>query len=125
MALIKPAWLALAMVNGFKTGGSDDKLLKHNAILTRCIAIGNRVKGFDHNSNRGDVTLTLCRNSQWYQHGFWKHHRVNLLTIKNSVVVGTTGNLFATTTNISHYSWDSGVTAMPQTMKISPIITTK
>lgn len=98
--------------NGFKTGGSDDKLLKHNAILTRCIAIGNRVKGFDHNSNRGDVTLYNCAaTANGTNMGFGSSNRVNLLTIKNSVVVGATGNLFATSSNISHNSWDSGVTA--------------
>ena len=29
------------------------KLLKHNAIYTNCIAVGNIYDGFDHNSNRG------------------------------------------------------------------------
>lgn len=38
--------------NGFKTGGSDDKLLKHNAKYTNCVAVGNVADGFDHNSNR-------------------------------------------------------------------------
>ncbi|MGC4068768.1 MAG: right-handed parallel beta-helix repeat-containing protein [Polyangiaceae bacterium] len=46
--------------NGFKTGGSDDKALKHNATYTRCIAAGNVNDGFDHNSNRGSVTLLNC-----------------------------------------------------------------
>ncbi len=99
--------------NGFKTGGSDDKLLKHNATLTRCIAVGNRVRGFDHNSNRGNVTLYNCAaTSNGTNISFGSTNPVNLLTIKNTVVVGTTPtNLNATTKNISHNSWDSGVTA--------------
>jgi hypothetical protein len=43
--------------NGFKTGGSDDKDLKHNAIFINTIAAGNAVDGYDHNSNRGEVTI--------------------------------------------------------------------
>jgi hypothetical protein len=98
--------------NGFKTGGSDDKTLKHHAMLTRCIAIGNRVKGFDHNSNRGDVTLYHCgATANGTNMGFGSTNPVNLLTIKNSVVVGVTGNLNATTKNITHNSWNGGVVA--------------
>ena len=46
--------------NGFKTGGSDDKLLQHNAVYKNCIAAGNVSDGFDHNSNRGHVVLYNC-----------------------------------------------------------------
>jgi hypothetical protein len=46
--------------NGFKMGGSDDKTLKHNFTLVRCLSFGNRVKGFDQNSNRGSITLYNC-----------------------------------------------------------------
>lgn len=98
--------------NGFKTGGSDDKTLKHNATYTRCISAGNRVKGFDHNSNRGNITLYNCAAySNGTNMGFGSTNPVNILTIKNSVVIGTTGNLNATTKDISYNSWDSGVTA--------------
>jgi hypothetical protein len=41
-------------------GGSDDKTLKHNFTLVRCLSFGNRVKGFDQNSNRGSMTLYNC-----------------------------------------------------------------
>ena len=98
--------------NGFKTGGSDDKLLKHNGIYTRCIAIGNRVDGFDHNSNRGDITLYNCAaTANGTNLGFGSTNRVNLLTIKNTAVVGTIGNLSATTTDISNNSWNNGLSA--------------
>jgi hypothetical protein len=41
-------------------GGSDDKDLKHNFTLVRCLAFQNRVKGFDQNNNRGSMTLYNC-----------------------------------------------------------------
>jgi hypothetical protein len=46
--------------NGFKMGGSDDKDLKHNFTLVRCLSFQNRVKGFDQNNNRGSITLYNC-----------------------------------------------------------------
>ncbi len=46
--------------NGFKMGGSDDKDLKHNFTLVRCLSFQNRVKGFDQNNNRGSMTLYNC-----------------------------------------------------------------
>lgn len=98
--------------NGFKTGGSDTKDLKHNGVLTRCIAVNNRVKGFDHNSNRGDVTLYNCAaTGNGANISFGSTNPVNKLTIKNTVVVGSTGSLNATTKDISNNSWDSGVSA--------------
>jgi hypothetical protein len=46
--------------NGFKMGGSDDKTLKHNAILKNCLAFQNKAKGFDQNSDKGNMTLYNC-----------------------------------------------------------------
>lgn len=46
--------------NGFKMGGSDDKLLKHNFTLKNCIAFNNKAKGFDQNNNKGNMTLYNC-----------------------------------------------------------------
>jgi hypothetical protein len=46
--------------NGFKIGGSDDKMLMHNFILKNCLAFGNKSKGFDQNNNRGSMTLYNC-----------------------------------------------------------------
>jgi hypothetical protein len=98
--------------NGFKTGGSDDKDLKHNGIYKNCIAAYNRVDGFDHNSNRGNVTLHNClATGNNTNMGFGSTNPVNSLTIKNTVVIGSTGNLSGTTTDISHNSWNLSVTA--------------
>ncbi|MBG7610627.1 pectate lyase, partial [Polaribacter sp. BAL334] len=72
--------------NGFKTGGSDNKDLKHHAIFKNCLAVGNVVDGFDHNSNRGDITIY---NSGAYKNGrninFSSSNIANSLIIKNTV----------------------------------------
>ncbi len=97
--------------NGFKTGGSDEKTLKHNAAFSNCIAAGNRVKGFDHNSNRGEVTLYNCiAHNNGTNMGFGSTNPLGKLTIKNSAVLGATGNVNATSLDVSHNSWQlSGV----------------
>lgn len=97
--------------NGFKTGGSDDKMLKHNAIYTNCVAVGNVADGFDHNSNRGEVLIYNCSaydNGKNYS--FSSTNPLAKLIIKNSNVLGSYGSTNATTTDISYNSWDSGLT---------------
>ena len=100
--------------NGFKTGGSDDKLLKHNAVYTNCVAAGNVFDGYDHNSNRGSVTLYNCSA---YQNGtninFGSTNPAGQLIVKNVAVLGDVGNLKATFTNISNNSWMNGLNASP------------
>ncbi|WP_324719942.1 right-handed parallel beta-helix repeat-containing protein [Salinimicrobium sp. HB62] len=92
--------------NGFKTGGSDDKDLKHNAIYIRSIAVGNRFDGFDHNSNRGEVTLYNCSAyDNGTNYGFGSTNPLDKLTIKNSNVLGEVGGINATTLDVSHNSW--------------------
>lgn len=98
--------------NGFKSGGSDDKDLKHNAIYTRCIAAGNVHDGFDHNSNRGSVTII---NSAAHDNGtninFSTTNIAAALTIKNTISLGTNGQLAATVTDILNNSWQGGLAA--------------
>jgi len=97
--------------NGFKTGGSDDKTLKHNAIYTRCIAVGNTADGLDHNSNRGTVTIYNCsayNNGNNYH--FSTTNALEKLTIKNSLSFGEKGKTDANVTDISHNSWMNGIT---------------
>lgn len=97
--------------NGFKTGGSDDKTLKHHAVFINTIAAGNAVDGFDHNSNRGNITIY---NSVGYANGrnfgFGNTNAANSLTIKNSLSMdgGTSDSLNASSTNISHNGWQDG-----------------
>lgn len=99
--------------NGFKTGGSDDKDLKHNTIFKNCIAAGNIVDGFDHNSNRGDVELYNCAA---YQNGrninFGSTNSANLLLIKNTVSFSpNNGNdsYTAASTDINYNGWQAGL----------------
>lgn len=100
--------------NGFKTGGSDDKLLKHNAIYKNCIAAGNVYDGFDHNSNRGDIEIYNCSA---YSNGrnisFGSSNIANSLTIKNTVSLSGVNNdsYNATTKDITHNSWQNGLVA--------------
>ncbi len=98
--------------NGFKTGGSDDKNLAHHAIYRQCIAAGNVHDGFDHNSNRGEVTII---NSAAHNNGsninFSTSNIAAALTIKNTVSLGTNGSLSATRTDIANNSWQNGLSA--------------
>lgn len=95
--------------NGFKTGGSDFKDLRHNATYTRCIAAGNGANGFDHNSNRGEVEIYNCSS---YDNG--KNYSFNTtnplakLTIKNSNTFGTFGSSNADVVDVTNNSWQDG-----------------
>jgi hypothetical protein len=51
---------AKANGNGFKVGGSDNKMLKHNFTLINCLAFYNKAKGFDQNSNMGSMFFYNC-----------------------------------------------------------------
>ncbi|NJW52096.1 right-handed parallel beta-helix repeat-containing protein [Salinimicrobium oceani] len=96
--------------NGFKTGGSDNKDLKHNAIYIRSIAVGNRFDGFDHNSNRGEVTLYNCSAyDNGTNYGFGSTNPLDKLTIKNSNVLGAVGSINATTLDVTNNSWMEGI----------------
>ena len=100
--------------NGFKTGGSDDKLLSHHAILKNCIAAGNTVDGFDHNSNRGDITIyNGSAHSNGRNYSFGNGNIANSLIIKNSMSFGGSSGdqLNATTTDITNNSWQDGLQA--------------
>lgn len=98
--------------NGFKTGGSDDKILKHNAIFKNCLAVGNVVDGFDHNSNRGNVEIY---NSGAYNNSrninFGSSNIANALTIKNTVSFSGDNNdsYNATNIDISNNGWQNGI----------------
>jgi hypothetical protein len=99
--------------NGFKTGGSDDKLLKHNAEFRNCVAAGNVFDGFDHNSNRGTITIyNGSAFSNGNNYNFSNTNPAASLIIKNSVSLSGTNanNLNATTTNITNNGWQNGIT---------------
>lgn len=93
--------------NGFKTGGSDNKLLKHNASFINCIATGNTKNGFDHNSNRGEIALINCMSflNKVKNLSFGSKNQVSKLTVKNCTVYGPVGSLEADKTSIQNNSW--------------------
>jgi hypothetical protein len=95
--------------NGFKTGGSDDKLLKHNATYTDCISAGNLKDGFAHNSNRGAVTLIDCKmfDNKEKNLAFGSKNQVSVLIIKNALVFGEKGSLHADVLEIENNSWQN------------------
>lgn len=99
--------------NGFKTGGSDDKLLKHNAAYKNCIAAGNAADGFDHNSNRGNITIYNCAAyNNGHNINFSSTNIANSLIIKNTISLGGGGdNYQATTTDITNNSWQDALSA--------------
>jgi len=101
--------------NGFKTGGSDNKDLKHNAVYTNSIAVGNAYDGFDHNSNRGEVIIYNCSAyDNGTNYNFGNTNPLEKLTIKNSNVLGDVGSLDATTVDITNNSWMDGMEATIQ-----------
>lgn len=95
--------------NGFKSGGSDDKTLKHNATYVNCISANNMKNGFDHNSNRGAIALLNCaaffnKNKNL---SFGSKNPVSKLVIQKTVVYGTVGSLVADATKIENNSWQN------------------
>jgi len=97
--------------NGFKTGGSDDKLLKHNAIYKNCVAVANLYDGFDHNSNRGNITLYNCSSyDNGKNYSFSTSNPLEKLTIKNCNTLGAFGSLNATVLDVTNNSWQNGIT---------------
>ena len=99
--------------NGFKTGGSDEKTLKHNVMYTRCVAAGNTAEGFDHNSNRGVVVLYNCSaHKNETNLGFGSKNALSKLIIKNTLTLGEPEKINADFINASHNSWQiAGVKA--------------
>ena len=91
--------------NGFKLGGD---FTAHNVEVIRCLAVCNRVRGFDQNNNYGTMTIlnaSAYRNG--YNYGFGTSSGGTLI-IKNSVSLSSiNSNAFAsqTVTNINN-SWN-------------------
>ena len=93
--------------NGFKVGGN---YTANNATLRNCVAVGNKVKGFDQNNNGGSMTLYNCtgyKNSPDY--GF-SNSNYGSLIIKNCASLGSLKpkSLNAKTVTQSNNSWNSG-----------------
>jgi len=98
--------------NGFKMGGSDAKDLAHNFTLKNCLAVQNRVKGFDQNNNRGSMTLYNCTG---FSNG--TNYSIPLAlasgktaTVTNCVSAGTGGVSLGSFVVQATNSWQSGFT---------------
>jgi len=99
--------------NGFKTGGSDLKDLKHNATYKNCITVNNFANGFDQNSNRGIVTIynsaayNNLKNNYFFNSG---SNPLDKLILKNSVVLGLFGNASnPVVIDVTNNSWQNGI----------------
>ena len=96
--------------NGFKTGGSDLKDLKHNGIYKNCIAAGNKADGFDHNSNRGNVEIYNCSAySNGNNYNFSSTNPLAKLTIKNSCAIGAYGSVKADVLDVTNNGWQNSL----------------
>ena len=92
--------------NGFKTGGSDDKNRKHNASYTRCFAVNNLNDGFDHNSNRGTVSMINCSaTGNGRNLAFSEKNGLEKIVIFNTLVLGELGKYNAETEMVENNSW--------------------
>lgn len=68
--------------NGFKLGGGSTL---HNVTLYNCLSIGNRVKGFDQNSDAGSIQIYNCTSYlNGSNYGFYNNNGYSLV-IKNCI----------------------------------------
>ncbi len=92
--------------NGFKTGGSDNKILRHNVVLKNCFSFDNKAKGFDQNHNRGSITFLNCTaynngngsSSSGDQYNFSVPETLSIsagkvLTVENCISLGSHGGV--------------------------------
>lgn len=98
--------------NGFKIGSNDSK---HNIEFYRCVAVGNREKGFDQNGNAGKMKVINCTAYQNYINYAFFYPFPYTLDIHNCISLEPTGgnkkhyneNEAGTITQ-SHNSWNDG-----------------
>ena len=101
--------------NGFKMGGSDATDLRHNQILTHCVAFNNRKRGFDQNNNKGSMTLynntAFGNNGGNYIMNSISLSSGSVMTVKNCIAFtasGTAGsNSFVSGAVLQNNSWQS------------------
>ena len=82
--------------NGFKMGGSDDKTLKHNFTLKRCLAFKNKAKGFDQNNNKGSMILYNCTGHNNLTAGYRITQELasgKVLIVKNCIALNKTAEI--------------------------------
>lgn len=96
--------------NGFKTGGSDSKLTKHNSSYYKCVVVGNLNDGFDHNSNRGVVEIINCSaTGNGRNLAFAEKNSLEKIVIINTLVLGDLGKYNAEVEEVMNNSWQNGL----------------
>lgn len=97
--------------NGFKLGGN---YTANNTVLRNCVAVADKVKGFDQNNNNGTMTLYNCiaYNNQ-YNYGF-SNSSYGSLIIKNCASLNSqkSNSFNSKTVTQSNNSWNSGFTCV-------------
>ncbi len=93
--------------NGFKLGGGSTQ---HDVTLYRCLSVGNTIKGFDQNSDAGEIRIYNCtsyNNGQNY--GFYNNNGYSL-DIRNCISLKSKKNNTFTGSKISqsNNSWNTG-----------------
>jgi hypothetical protein len=93
--------------NGFKLGGNN---VAQNNVITQSVAFGNRVKGFDQNSNTGSVTLynnVSYKNGINYGFGQTVASGSKHIFKNNISLSGSSADSIANATS-SNNSWNTG-----------------
>ncbi|WP_437580851.1 right-handed parallel beta-helix repeat-containing protein [Sorangium sp. So ce887] len=107
--------------NGFKMGGSNGLASEH--VITRSVAFGNKVRGFDENNNVGNITVKNCtgwlNGSMNFAFGEGGHHTFinNISHARKSgdEPVGTTiSNAFEGATDADFLSFDRALAKAPR-----------
>ena len=93
--------------NGFKMGGN---YTANNATAHHCIAVANKVKGFDQNNNNGIMTVYNCTSYNNGNNYGYSNSTYGTLIIKNCTSLSSKGsNSFACKSVTQAYnSWNSG-----------------
>jgi hypothetical protein len=93
--------------NGFKLGGG---YTAHNATLTNCISVANKVKGFDQNNNNGVMTIYNCSSYNNAPNYGFSNSTYGTLIITNCVsLTSKSSNSFSCKSVTSTYnSWNTG-----------------
>jgi hypothetical protein len=94
--------------NGFKMGGNQEQ---HDATLRNCLAVYNRVKGFDQNNDVGSMTLYNCtgyKNAPNFGMNNYDPAPGKVMVIKNSIsYMGRSADAFRPVATRTNNSWQS------------------
>lgn len=94
--------------NGFKMGGNQEL---HDVLMTNCLAVHNRVKGFDQNNNKGSMTVYNCtgyKNKPNYGMNNYDPAAGKVMVVKNSIsYLGQSADAIRAVATLTNNSWQS------------------